>query len=129
MMNAKQFEKLLIDLYACGDGRKWARGKTLAKTWDTLDRPDWMLWLIGKMAGTKGWPTRNEIILLAADCAEMAMPIFEKRYPAEKRVRDCIKGVRDYVSGKITLDELKKLRSAAYDAAAAAYADTAYDAA
>jgi hypothetical protein len=30
-MNAKQFEKLLVDLGACSCGAKWAKGKTLKK--------------------------------------------------------------------------------------------------
>ena len=76
---------------------------------------------------------RSKIRHLAADYAERALPIFEKTYPDDKRPREAIQGVRDYVEGKITLDELKVFRRAAYaadaatyaaDAAAAAYAAT-----
>jgi hypothetical protein len=65
---------------------------------------------------------RVPLILFAADCAERVLPIFEKRYPNDKRVRECIEGVRAFARGEITRDELIKLRSAAYAAYAAAYA-------
>jgi len=64
---------------------------------------------------------------LAIEFAAEVLPIFEARYPNDTRVRDCIQGARDYLEGKITLEELLVLRRAAY--AAAAYAAYAYAAA
>jgi hypothetical protein len=132
-MNAKNFEKLLVNLGACSNGKAWARGKTLKKTWETLERADWMMWLLGKMADKPGWPTRKTVISLACDCAATALSIWEKRYPDDTRPHEAIQAARDYVKGKITLAELKEKRSsaaAAYAAADAAYAAAAaaYDA-
>jgi hypothetical protein len=128
-MNAANFKKLLSDLGACSDGVEWAKGKTLAKVWATLERADWMLWLIGKMADKPGWPTRKQVVLLAVDCAETVLPIWEKRHPGDERVKNCLEGTRKYLAGKITLPELRVLRAAAYAAYAAAAAAYAADAA
>ena len=73
----------------------------------------------------------GKIRYLAADFAERVLHIFEEKHPNDKRPREAIQGVRDYVEGKITLDELKVFRRAAADAADAAAdaADYAADAA
>jgi len=62
---------------------------------------------------------------LAIEFAEQALPIFEKRYPNDKRPRNAIQGARDYLAGKIDLATLRNLRAYAY-AAYAAYAAAAY---
>ena len=71
----------------------------------------------------------NRKRLLAADFAERVLPIYEKKYPGRTAIRDCIRGVRDFVVGKITRVQLDKLRQAAFAdafAAAAAFADAAF---
>ena len=67
---------------------------------------------------------------LAIEFAEQALPIFEKRRPNDERPRKAIQAARDYLDGKISLEELRASRQAgahtdAY-AADAAYADAAY---
>lgn len=64
---------------------------------------------------------------LAIEFAELALPIFEKRYPDDTRPRLCIQAAHDYNEGKISREELQKARNAAY--AADAYAADAYAAA
>ena len=61
---------------------------------------------------------------LAMRFAEQALPIFEKRRPNDERPRKAIQAARDYLDGKISLEELRSCRSHAdaADAAAAAYA-------
>jgi len=59
--------------------------------------------------------------LIAADFAESVLHVFEEKYPDDKGVRNCIDGVRNYVAGKISLDNLRVLRSPAYAAADAAF--------
>ena len=68
---------------------------------------------------------------LAIEFSEQALPIFEKRRPNDERPRKAIQAARDYLDGKISLEELRACRSrAAYAAAdAAAYAAYAADAA
>ena len=83
---------------------------------------------------------------LAIEFAEQALPIFEKRRPNDERPRKAIQAARDYLDGKISLEELRASRQAgahtdayaayvaadaayAYADAAAAYAAAAYAAA
>ena len=40
--------------------------------WATCERGDWLLWLTGTMADKDGWPTRQQVVLAACDCAELA---------------------------------------------------------
>ena len=77
----------------------------------------------------KAWVVRKTIprkvlVLWAAKCAESVLPIFEKKYPENKSVRECIEAVFDFIAGKITIEQLlDKRHAAAADAAAAAAAD------
>ncbi len=62
-------------------------------------------------------------------CAELVLPIYEKEYPNDSRVKDCIEATKLYIDGKISINELKVKRStayAAYDASASASAYAAY---
>jgi len=119
---------------ACEEAVLWAKDyKTLGSAWKACERGDWMLWLCGKMSGGKGWPTRQQIVLVACDCAELVLPIYEKKYPNDKRVRDCIEMTRKWANGKATIEEVRQARRrsayASADAADAAYAYAAADAA
>jgi len=68
-----------------------------------------------------------QLHLLACDFAEEVLPIFEKRYPNDKRPRVVIETKRKWVAGEVADEELD---AAAADAAAAAvYAADAADAA
>ena len=72
------------------------------------------------------WNARTQRIF-AADCAERVLPIYEKQFPNEKRVRACIQAARDFADGKITDKELAAARDAC--AAACAAGDAAWAAA
>jgi hypothetical protein len=67
----------------------------------------------------------KEMRLFAADCAELVLPIYEKRYPDDNRPRFAIQAARDYANGLITIEELAAARAAARDAAWAAARDAA----
>jgi Immunity protein Imm5 len=75
---------------------------------------------------------KKELALKIAWCV---LPIYQAKYPNDTRVEDCLKAIKDFYDGNITIDELKAKRSTyAADAAAAAYAavdaaDAAYAAA
>jgi len=58
-------------------------------------------------------------------CAKDCLINYEKEYPNDKRVSDCIKATEDYLDGKITLDELSAARSAAWSAWSAWSAESA----
>src|ERR1019366_8912700 len=122
------FTFLLKSLGACLDAVQWRGKRDLKTTWAECERGDWMLWLCGRMADKKHWPTRKHVVLAACDCAELSLSIFEKKYPNDKRPRAAIDTARKWATGESTIEEL---RSAAAEAAAAAaavatYADAAY---
>src|ERR1017187_8579548 len=89
-MEAMTFTFLLKSLGACPEAVAWRGKRDLKTTWAKCERGDWMLWLAGNMADKKGWPTRQQVVIAACDCAELALPIFEKRHPQDNRPRVAI---------------------------------------
>lgn len=63
---------------------------------------------------------------LAIEVAEIVLPIYEKIYPGDNRVREAIEADKQYLAGHISLGTLIEKRRAAYAAYAA---DAAYAAA
>ena len=118
---------------ACGETIAWAKDyKTLGAAWKVCERGDWMLWLCGQMEGTKGWPTRQQIVLVCCDCAELSLPIYEKKCPGDERPRTAIETARKWAKGDASIEDVRSdAADAAYaaDAAAAAAAYAAYAAA
>lgn len=109
-MNAKELSQLLVKLGACSEAVRLAEGKSLRQAWKGSQRADWMLWLCGKMAGKKGWPTRKQVILAACDCAETALKFVPK---GEKRPAKAIKVARAWARGRATLAEVRAAANAA----------------
>ena len=66
---------------------------------------------------------------IAIDLAEIVLPIYEKRYPTNTAVRECIEAAKQFIAGHISIDVLLEKRRAAYAAAAAASYAAAYAAA
>ena len=86
-----------------------------------------MLWTLRAAIGQDSKRVASQ---LAIEFAATTLPIFEKRSPNDERPRKAIQAARDYLDGKISLEELRSCRSHAADAAdAAAYAAAAYAAA
>ncbi len=72
----------------------------------------------------------GSIMHLAADYADRVLPLFEEKYPDDKRPREAIKAIRDFLDGKIDKVQLRKASRVAAAAAAYAAADaSAYAAA
>lgn len=65
----------------------------------------------------------------AVKVAESVLHIYEKDYPNDMRVRDCIIATTQYLDGKINKDELIIKRKAANDAVNTAVNNAAYNAA
>ena len=57
--------------------------------------------------------TRQQLQSLVVGCAELALPVYEAKYPNDSRVRDCIEATKQYIDGKISLVELEEKRDAA----------------
>ena len=75
----------------------------------------------------KVWDSRM-MRLFACACASRVLPIFERKYPLDKRPRLAIRVARRYAVGKASSEELDAAWAAAGDAAGAA-GDAAWDAA
>ena len=109
-------------LSACADACAYAdTHATLQDAWDACERGDWMAWLLDHADVDE----RAKVGCLA-DVAALVLPIYEKRYPDDSRVRDCIEVCRKYARGEASDADLRKARDAAAAAAAAyaaAYAD------
>ena len=108
----------LIQLGACSDAVEWAKNyDSFASAWKECERGDWMLWLCGTKKGKKGWPSQEEIVLVECDCAELVLPIYEKQYPNDSRIRDCIETTRQWAKGEATEAEREAATWAAARAA------------
>ena len=80
--NLKQstsFNELLNSLGACSDAKSFVGNKSLAQSWVTCKRPDWMLWLCGQMADKPGWATSQKIVLVACDIARGVLHLTRER--------------------------------------------------
>ena len=122
----------LESLNACADAVAYARTQpSFLKAWTACERGDWMLWYAGTVCGEPGSRARLKLVGAAADCAALALPIFEIYYPNDKRPRECIEVCRRYAKGEATFDQIKTAAGAAAsaDAARAAGAARAADAA
>ena len=119
----------LKKLGACSDAVAFAdKYDSTQAAWDACPRGDWLLWLLGRLAGPVDSDSRKKLVGVCAEIAELVLPIFEKRRPNDKRVRECIETCKRYAIGQATIDEVRTARSAAaaaYDAAYAAAADAA----
>ena len=114
-------------LDACEEATEWVQGlpadMPASDAWQRCERADWLLWLAGRAE-----VDRKLVVLVACDCARLALPIWQKRYPEDGRVPACIDTVERWTRGEATIEDVRAARRAAYDAAA--YADAAaYDAA
>ena len=120
---------------ACPEGIAWVKKQKIksdSQAWRELHRSDWMIWLAEKRGiWNKLDPTK--LRLFACDCAEQALPIYEKDYPDDKRPRKAVETARLFAEGKATQKELDAAwaaaGAAAWDAAGAAAGDAARDAA
>ncbi len=57
------------------------------------------------------------LVLWSIDCAEYVLPIFEEKYPNDKRPREAIEAAKAWAQGKIKMPEAKKAAHATHNAA------------
>ena len=108
---------------ACDAGIKYLEqsGHDLATFWHTSDKPQWMLWLIGRQIGIDEWPTPQEFVLATCACVE---PVLKYVPAGEDRPRNAIETARRWCRGEATLEEVRKAADAAYATTYAADATT-----
>jgi len=72
-VNKKIIEKL-IGMSACDEGVEYARSyRTMQEAWDRCERGDWMLWLLGRLAGPPESKSRKKLVLAACACARLSL--------------------------------------------------------
>ena len=112
-------------LDACEEATEWVQGlpadMPASDAWQRCERADWLLWLAGR-AGVDC----KLVVLVACDCARLALPIWQKRYPEDGRVLACIDTVERWTRGEATIEDVRAARRAADAASYAAAADAAY---
>jgi hypothetical protein len=120
----KVFLRSLRMIGACDEAVDWVKehGGTTAELFRDCERGDWMNWYIVKCQDKLG-VSKRQFVGALADIAALSLKYYEKQYPDDKRVRECIQMCRKYAKGKATDGELAAYADAAYAAAnAAAYA-------
>ena len=116
-------------LRACPEALRWcAQHASLAAAWAACERGDWMLWLLGKLAGPPKSDSRKALVLAACECARLALPCVSAD---EERPLKAIETAESWARGEASMDDLRAAADAADDAAYAAdaAADAAYAAA
>ena len=115
---------------------------TYTAAWIACPRGDWMLWLIARcepIRSSAAWSdARRPLVLASVDCARLALPAFEARYPGDDRPRRCLDTTAAWVASEATQKGVERAQSGAWaayigvysaDAAASAAAAWAADAA
>lgn len=123
-----KYTEKLRKLWACGEAIRWCEeGKfpTLEKAWQSCERGDWMLWLIGKLSSEPTSDNRKRLVLVACECARLALPYVEK---GEARPLQAIEMAERWANGDdtVTLEMVRAAANAAAYAAANAAANAAY---
>ena len=118
----------IFEMKPCDEAMEWVwtmigSGADTQTIWDTCPRGDWMLWLLGKLAGPPGSDSRRQLAYCAAECAALVLPIWEERYPDDDRPRKAIEAAKN--GDPYAADAAAYAADAAADAAYAAYAAAA----
>ena len=134
MSEALNLLNLLTQLDGCVEGTDWVAdrspraglGPAAGRLWRTCDQGDWLLWLVGHADVSPHIPDSDRRMrLVACECAETILPVWERTYPNDGRPRVAIETSRRYVEGKATNEELEAARASANSAASVAL-DEAY---
>ncbi len=110
----KKFKKLLKEINACSDARKWAKDMTIEEVLEKCHRGDWLLWLAHKVdIGLQ------PLTLAKGYCAATALHLMK-----DERSKKAIEVAISFGLGNSTKEELAAAADAAYAAAyTASYAD------
>ncbi len=123
-----RFQDKLLRLNACSDAVAWAKGFTSAQeAWDSCERGDWMLWILGRTINCDKWTDgRKPFLSCAMDCAETVKHLWPKSQ--RKRIGAAMHTLRKWIDGTATTEQATAARHELYAAANAAHAAAAADA-
>jgi hypothetical protein len=119
-MNSLQ--KKLHRLGACQGAIDWLGDRDAATAWRECQRGDWMLWILGRLAGPPMSEARRPLVLAACECARLGLPHVPKH---ETRSLAAIELAERWAKGDelVTERQLRKAAYGAYTAADVAYTD------
>ena len=121
-----KFKEYLESRNACQGAIDWVSDKTLAEAWQACERPDWMLWLY-----ERNNPDKTICVKIAVFAAQLALPIWQKKYPGDLRPQQAIEAAKKWIENPSEKNwvEACVARAAAAEAAADAGAWAAWAAA
>ena len=90
--------------------RRGAEGKSLREMWATCERGDWLLWLSVHMIGKDAWPTHQQVVLAACQCARLALKQVKS---GETRPLNAIVTAEAWARGEATLEQVRVAGQAA----------------
>ncbi len=112
----------LVEMRACGESVEWAITQPSPEAaWATCERADWMLWILGKFAGSPESESRKPLVLCACDCAETALQYVRGKSERRLTARS-LATTRAWTRGGAMIDEVRAASSDACADTSAAYA-------
>lgn len=115
MTYLKQLKKWEV----CSDGYDWAADnkiKSITDVWKKCEKADWLMWSVAKENKIES----KRLTYISALIAETVLPIYEKQYPNDMRIRKYIQARKNYAIGKITEKQLEEYKIIAVFAVTAA---------
>jgi hypothetical protein len=91
--------------------RRAVDGKDLREMWDTCERGDWLLWFSAHMIGKNGWPTHQQIVMAACQCARLVIKHVKS---GEMRPLKAIEMSEAWARGEATLEQVRNAGEAAH---------------
>ena len=113
-------------LKPCSEGLVWFKKQNEREPIKVLNKlmaenhHDWANWLVVRLL-----KTHKDKVKYALNAARSALPIYEKKYPGDNRIRLCIEATDGWLQGKVSIEMVRESRDAAAYAADAAYAAAA----
>jgi hypothetical protein len=109
----------LARLGACEEARKWLSTQPDAATaWRRCPRGDWLLWMLGRVAGPPDSDSRRALVACCREVARLAWPFVRDGNLATK-IALCDHIVSEYVDRRADLEDIRAVRN---ETCAAAYA-------
>jgi hypothetical protein len=110
----------LESLHPCADGLEFAKkcDGDFTSIWQTCDRGDWLIWLLGRCNLLK----KKLAVKIAIECAKRVLSNHEKKYPEDLRPRQAIEAAEKWLKSPTAKNKnAASAASAAYSAAYSAY--------
>jgi hypothetical protein len=102
------FREYLVSVQACPDAILWVGDRSPSEAWHACQRPDWLLWLCGRVA-----VDRRLIVLCATGCARSVLHLVP---PDEDRPRQAVEAAEAWAYGRGSAEDAEAAYAAAWAA-------------